>query len=140
MKRKAPRLSRQGTRSSARLRGQNSTVVHGPTPIEPETKQAKRKRGSLEDDNAAELPKKRAKRSDDQTAAPMQEDSVTLSDSPPVDLGSNENADVDHLGQPVDDEGSGVADPPEGEPAKPRGFFLLGNMPILFAMGGSGRG
>ena len=113
-------------------------VVHGPTPIEPETKQAKRKRGSLEDDNAAELPKKRAKRSDDQTDAPVQEDSATLSDNPPVDLGLNENADVDHLGQPV--EGTGVADPPEGEPVKSRGFFLLGNMPILFAMGGSGRG
>ena len=141
VKKNAPRLSRQGTRSSARLRGQGSTVIHEPTPIQPEIKQAKRKRGSLGEDNTVELPKKRAKRSDDQADVPAQENSATFSNTPPVDLVLSKNVVVDHLGQPADivAEGSAVVDPPKDEPTKPRGFFpQLGDLRVAFGLGGSG--
>lgn len=128
-------MSRQGTRSSARLRGRNSTVIHEPTPIEPEIKQAKRKRGWLDEDNTVELPKKRAKRSDDQADALVQENGAT------ADPVVSENVVIDHLGQPTDVVAGGdvVVDPPKGEPTKPRGFFpQLGDLRVVFGLGGSG--
>jgi len=135
IKRNAPRLSRQGTRSSARLRGQNSTVIHEPTPLEPEIKRAKRKRGSLGEDDTVGLPEKRVKRSDDQADVPVQENSATFNNT------LREGAIVDHLEQHVNivAEGSAVADPPKDEPTKPKGFFpQLGDLRAVFGMGGSG--
>jgi hypothetical protein len=140
VKRKAPRLSRRGTRSSARLRGQNPTDIHEPTPIEPETKQMKRKREPLDEDDADEL-SKRARRSDNQTSVPARANSATTSDSPPVDLISSENVTVDHREQSVNVvvEGSTVASPSKDEPSKPRRFFpQLEDLQIIFGLGGSG--
>lgn len=141
LKKIAPRLSRQGTRSSARLRGQGSKIVREPTPIEPGVRQTKRKRKSLDEDKTAELPKKRTKRSDDQTNALVQANCSTVSDSPPADLVLSENVIVDHPGEPTDvvAEGGVVAGPPKDELAKPRGFFpRLEDLRAVFGLGGSG--
>lgn len=141
VKRNAPRLSRQGTRSSARLKGRNSAVIHEPTLIEPVVRQTKRKRESLDEDKAVELPKKRARHSDDQTDALVQADGATASDSPPVGLVLSENVTVDHLEQPADvlAEGSAIANPSNDEPAKSRGFLpRLEDLRVVFGLGGSG--
>jgi hypothetical protein len=141
VERKRLRLSRRGTRSSARIRGKNPTDIHEPTPIESGIKQVKRKRGSLDEDNAAELARKRAKLSDDQTNVPVRANSITPSDTPPVDPVSSENGTVDHLEQPpnVVVGGGTVVGLSRDEPSKPRGFLpQLKDLRILFGLGGSG--
>ena len=142
VKRSATRLSRQGTRSSARLKGRNSTVIHEPAPIEPEIGQKKRKPGYLYEDNTAELPVKRAKHSDDQANVLVQTNGTTdVSDRPPVDLVLSENVVVDYLGQPADvvAEGSAAAGAPQDELAESKGFFAnLGGLRAAFGLGGSG--
>ncbi|KAF9788285.1 hypothetical protein BJ322DRAFT_621438 [Thelephora terrestris] len=72
---KAPRLYRQGSRSSARLMVGNPTAIHESMQIEPEVKQAKRERESDDEGTnggaPVELAKKRAKLADDQTDTPL---------------------------------------------------------------------
>jgi len=141
VKRKTPRLSRQGTRSSARLRGQDSPAIHGPTPIEPEIKQAKRKRESDDVDDPIELPEKRTKRADDQTDAPVQVCNTIANDGPPLDPVSNENVVGDHIEQPVNvvSEESAIASPSKDESSKPSGLSLqMENLRVVFGLGGSG--
>lgn len=141
VKRNAPRLSRQGTRSSARLRGQGSRVTHEPTPIEPEIKQTKRKREPLDEEKVVEHPKKRAKRSDDQTNDLVQANSTTVSDGPSVDLVLSKNVTADRLEQPVDvlTEESVVAGSSKDKPAKSSGFLpRLEDLRAVFGLGGSG--
>ena len=128
-KKKVPRVPRQGTRFSARLRGQNPTATCEPTMIEPKTKnkQTKRKRESNDEDNATKLPKKSAKRANDQTDTPVQVGVATPSGDPPADPVPSDDVTADHPEQPPDvdvGEGSTVADPPEDEPAYRMRFFL----------------
>jgi hypothetical protein len=82
---KAPRLYRQGSRSSARLRVGNPTAIHESMQIEPEVKQAKRERESDDEGTnggaTVELAKKRAKLADDQTDTPLQ-----IETNPPLQI------------------------------------------------------
>jgi len=126
VKKKIPRLPRQGTRSSARLRGRDPTVTHEPTPIEPKKKQTKRKRGPDGEGNPAELPKKRGKGTDDQTDTPPQVGTSTPSGDLAVDLAPSESVTADHHEQPADvvAEGDAVAGPSEYESYRLPRFFL----------------
>lgn len=76
---------KQGTRTSARLRGRNPTATREPARTEPEVKQTKRKRG-LGDEGTnkgttAALPKKQVKVADDQTDTPTRDESTTAEPS-----------------------------------------------------------
>ncbi|KAF9647645.1 hypothetical protein BDM02DRAFT_3116737 [Thelephora ganbajun] len=141
-KRKAPRLSRQGTRSSVRLRRQNSTATHEPTPIEPEINQTKRKRESDDEGNTVGLPMKRAKRANEQTDDPAQVGSTAISSSQVTGLApGDENVIVDHLEQSsnfVAEEGM-VAGPSKDESSDSRSFFSrIEDLRIVFGLGDSG--
>ena len=141
VKGKAPRLSRQGTRSSARLRGQTSMITHEPTPTEPKIKQAKRKRESDDEGNVIGPPMKRDKGADDQTDAPVQANGTTTSDTLPDDLVLNDsNVTISHEQRAdVVAEGNALGGPSKGEPPRPRGFFLrLEDLRVVFGLGGSG--
>lgn len=115
---KAPRLYRQGTRSSARLKVENPTATYEPTQLEPEVKQTKREReldDEVTNEDTTELPKKRAKLADDQVDTPLQTETTTTSDIPPVEL--SEDATDGDLKQSAGftAEGSMAPGPPENE-------------------------
>jgi len=131
----------RGTRSSARLRGQDSPAIHEPTQIEPEIKQTKRKWESGDEDDPIELPKKRAKRAEDQTDAPVQLCNIIASGGPPVDPVLNENVIGNHIEQPANivAEESATVGPSKDESSKPRRFFLqVENLRAVFGLGVSG--
>lgn len=105
VKKKAQQPPKQGTRASARLRGQNPTTTHEPTPTGLGVKQTKRKGGpSVKDTNEdaiAEVPKKQIEVADDQTDTPTRAENATTGDAPPADLAASEDVTVDHPEEPA---------------------------------------
>ena len=100
---KAPQPQKQGTRSSARIRGKNQKAIPepAPAPIKSKNKREKRKQEPDGKNNVAELPEKKP-RLDEEEETPVQADVTAPSDGQPVDLSSNENATADYLEQSAD--------------------------------------
>ena len=150
-KKKAPRPPKQGTRASARLRGNNPTAAPEPTPveptpieptpieptpIEPKDKGGKRKRGlgDKDKDKTVEPPEKRPKSPANQAETPAEAGVTIPDDGKSDDPVSNKSATVDHLEQPTDDAASEESEgeapyespftPEERERMRNRRFFI----------------
>jgi len=121
---------RQGTRASARIRGQGPKATPEPTPIETKNKRGKRGRQSGGKNKAVEPPEKRPKRLEDETAdTPMEVDVPAPDDDEPVDPVPNNNTTPDHLEQPAEVEAEergsySIYTPEEREYLRNRRFFL----------------
>lgn len=111
---KAPPPPKQGTRASARLRGQNAKTTQEPAPIEPKTQKTKRKLepvAETKNETTAVKPRnKRAKATEDQAdtqVQPAQPEGTTNDDPPvrpaatPVEPATTENTTVDDPEDPA---------------------------------------
>ena len=98
---KARQPPKQGTRASARLRGQKPTTTHEPTQTEPEIQQTKPSVEDASEDATAEVPKKQIKVAEDQTDTPTQAGDATTSGAPPRGLAASVEDITDHPEQPA---------------------------------------
>lgn len=134
VRKKTAQSTRQGTRSSARLRGKNVTAAHDEPVAKAEVKRTKRAREADTDKKTTELPEKRAKRADDRTDAPAQAEATT-SDNPSADPVPSEDDTVDDPEQPDDTQSEESEEADEDQLVTKSRFYLRddpGMMPFLF--------